>query len=304
MKIQAINTNTSFKGLFTDKSTQNNGNWRMEYQPYSWESNNTGKMANQESFFLVDSKLPDNEKIYTDMYGRKSCKDILGTEFYYEYADGRARKHITEMPSMNREESLRVVDKKLDVFLDQKQDYRRTLESKLTVRDTAAIDAAEKYNFWSRKHQEAYEYSQGFLQKGEGISRMHSAKNCMDQKHNIIQDSLNETNRIAQTYVKLINSIDAVKDSKEKVSKEIKQLEELRKSGRLIDISRRDIKEANIPLKEALKDAASLPKKFLCLPHKLISMQEILKIVNPRNIANGYDNQVISQIENLIKRTI
>ena len=48
MKIQAINTNTNFKGLFTDKSAQNNGNWRMEYQPYSWESNNTGKMANKE----------------------------------------------------------------------------------------------------------------------------------------------------------------------------------------------------------------------------------------------------------------
>ena len=48
MKIQAINTNTNFKGLFTDKSAQNNGNWRMEYRrtagkaiiPEKWQIKN------------------------------------------------------------------------------------------------------------------------------------------------------------------------------------------------------------------------------------------------------------------------
>ena len=39
MKINAIN-NTNFKGLFTNKSSQNGGNWKMEYSPYAWESRN------------------------------------------------------------------------------------------------------------------------------------------------------------------------------------------------------------------------------------------------------------------------
>ena len=39
MKINAIN-NTNFRGLFTDKSSQNGSNWKMEYSPYAWESPN------------------------------------------------------------------------------------------------------------------------------------------------------------------------------------------------------------------------------------------------------------------------
>ena len=91
MKIQAINTNTNFKGLFTDKSAQNNGNWRMEYQPYSWESNNTGKMANKERIDIYANMLPDNEEIYTKNKGyyAETSGDILGTTSYYKTYDGR-----------------------------------------------------------------------------------------------------------------------------------------------------------------------------------------------------------------------
>ena len=64
MKINAIN-NTNFRGLFTDKTAQNGGNWRMEYSPYSWESNNSSKMANKKKIDVYASSLPDNEEIYT-----------------------------------------------------------------------------------------------------------------------------------------------------------------------------------------------------------------------------------------------
>ena len=68
MRIQAINTNTNFKGLFTNKSNENGGNWKMEYQPYSWEKNadgDIGYMANKERVDVYASRLPDNEEIFT-----------------------------------------------------------------------------------------------------------------------------------------------------------------------------------------------------------------------------------------------
>ena len=77
MKINAIN-NTNFKGLFTNKSSQNGGNWRMEYSPYAWESKNgweiDSKMANQSGIDIFGTCLPDNEKIYTEKNGKKSAK--------------------------------------------------------------------------------------------------------------------------------------------------------------------------------------------------------------------------------------
>ena len=119
MKINVI-SNTNFRGLFTDKSAQNGGNWKMEYSPYSWESKNfklDSTMADQGDVDILGTCLPDNEKIYTEQNGRKSAKDILGTEFYYEYDNGKVRKTITEVPAMNRQDSLRVYNSKLEKFL-------------------------------------------------------------------------------------------------------------------------------------------------------------------------------------------
>jgi len=33
-------------------------------------------------------------------------------------------------------------------------------------------------------------------------------------------------------------------------------------------------------------------------------MDEILKIVNPRNLSSGYNNEIMHHIEKLIKRTV
>ena len=136
------------------------------------------------------------------------------------------------------------------------------------------------------------------------MSRMQTARNYMDQNHAVVKNSLDSTADNAKNYIKLMGSIDAVRQTKENGQKEIKQLEELRKSGKLIDISRRDIPNPNEALKQALADIRAAAGKFLCLPHKLMSMDEILKIVNPRNLSSGYDNEIMHHIEKLIKRTV
>lgn len=133
---------------------------------------------------------------------------------------------------------------------------------------------------------------------------MQTARNYMDQNHAVVKNSLDSTADNAKNYIKLMGSIDAIRQTKENGQKEIKQIEELKKSGKLIDISRRDIPNPNEALKQALADIRAAAGKFLCLPHKLMSMDEILKIVNPRNLSSGYNNEIISHVEKLIKRTV
>ena len=293
MKIQAINTNTNFKGLFTDKSAQNNGNWRMEYQPYSWESNNTGKMANKERIDIYANMLPDNEEIYTKNKGyyAETSGDILGTTSYYKTYDGRMRRTIDEMPAMNREDSLKVLDKKLGKFLEQKQELRKELEANFDRQTLAIRSSSDNYNIAS------YELDNTFWTKK-------NIKNNMDNAARELKNNADIMYQNSQNYIKLMGSIDAVRQTKESGQKEIKQLEELRKSGKLIDISRRDIPNPNEALKQALADIRAAAGKFLCLPHKLMSMEEVLKIVNPRNLSSGYNNEIMHHIEKLIKRTV
>ena len=293
MKIQAINTNTNFKGLFTDKSAQNNGNWRMEYQPYSWESNNTGKMANKERIDIYANMLPDNEEIYTKNKGyyAETSGDILGTTSYYKTYDGRMRRTIDEMPSMNREDSLKVLDKKLGKFLEQKQELRKELEANFDRQTLAIRSSSDNYNIAS------YELDNTFWTKK-------NIKNNMDNAARELKNNADIMYQNSQNYIKLMGSIDAVRQTKENGQKEIKQIEELRKSGKLIDISRRDIPNPNEALKQALADIRATAGKFLCLPHKLMSMEEVLKIVNPRNLSSGYNNEIMHHIEKLIKRTV
>ena len=293
MKIQAINTNTNFKGLFTDKSAQNNGNWRMEYQPYSWESNNTGKMANKERIDIYANMLPDNEEIYTKNKGyyAETSGDILGTTSYYKTYDGRMRRTIDEMPAMNREDSLKVLDKKLGKFLEQKQELRKELEANFDRQTLAIRSSSDNYNIAS------YELDNTFWTKK-------NIKNNMDNAARELKNNADIMYQNSQNYIKLMGSIDAVRQTKENGQKEIKQIEELRKSGKLIDISRRDIPNPNEALKQALADIRAAAGKFLCLPHKLMSMEEVLKIVNPRNLSSGYNNEIMHHIEKPIKRTV
>ena len=243
MKINAIN-NTNFRGLFTDKTAQNGGNWRMEYSPYSWESNNSSKMANKKKIDVYASSLPDNEEIYTKFEnGGENSKDILGTESYYKHSDGKMRRTITEVPSMNREESLKVQNKKYDAFLDMKKDEFRRLRGNVT-------DVTEKVdNSITNFRRYADDIPLGFF---AAAYDRRQAVNQMSKEFNTVVDSAKNAYTNFLDYDKLRISADNVRSVQKRNAEEIEKLADLRKSGRLIDISRRDIDEADKPLIESL----------------------------------------------------
>jgi len=297
MKIQAINTN-SFKGLFADKTLYNNGNWRMEYSPYSWESNNTGKMAAKEKIDVFAPTLPDNEEIYTtDKYAYKtaSSKDILGTESYYVTNDGKVRRTITEVPSLNREESLRVLDKKLEKFLKIKQEMRTELEQGFKPAFDSGNSASIEYDSWAREHERGV-FDRSY-NKSEAAAKMNGQKSSLKKA----LDSMYEN---SQKYMQLMGSMDAVRQSRANIQKEANDIAALRSTGRLIDISRRDIVNPNDALQAALQNLKTAAEKHLCLPHKLVSMEEILKIINPKGLLNFSRDEIIRQVETMIKRSI
>ena len=250
-------------------------------------------MANKERIDIYANMLPDNEEIYTKNKGyyAETSGDILGTTSYYKTYDGRMRRTIDEMPAMNREDSLKVLDKKLGKFLEQKQELRKELEANFDRQTLAIRSSSDNYNIAS------YELDNTFWTKK-------NIKNNMDNAARELKNNADIMYQNSQNYIKLMGSIDAVRQTKENGQKEIKQLEELRKSGKLIDISRRDIPNPNEALKQALADIRAAAGKFLCLPHKLMSMEEVLKIVNPRNLSSGYNNEIMHHIEKLIKRTV
>ena len=302
MKIQSINSNTNFRGLFTDKSSQNNGNWLMEYEPYCWECKNTGKMAPKERIDIFAASLPDNEEIflenvnrlnrgYTEHYNEIS-KDIFGTESYYKKSDNTMRSTITERPAMNRENSLGVLYDKLGRFLQMKRESRNSTEIDINKANAGVKKASEDYDIWSN------EFDKGFFsrnQSREEIKSIMSARNCNMKKYS---DTMYNK---AMDYVKLTKSIDSVEALRKSVMAEKKQLEELRKSGKLVDISVGTGENSNAALKQALVDIQSATKKFLCLPNKLVSMQEILRAINPKYLSGGYSEEIIQSIYDIIK---
>ena len=263
MKIQAVNT--SFKGLFTDKSAQNGGNWYMEYRPYSWESNNTGKMAPKAHVDEFASTLPDNEEIFTrGTIHTESSKDILGTESYYKAENGTMRRKITEAPAMNREESLKVLDKKLAAFLELKQATRDSIEASFAPLYTNINQSQRQYENASERYHESF------------FGR-NSAKEVMDQQHsNVMIASLNMYDRVKK-YTKLMGSIDDVNAKRKTIQEKIKLIGDLRESGHLVDISRRDIINPNEALVQTLKNMREAMQKFVCLPNETIPIAAILE---------------------------
>ncbi len=290
MQIQAIN-NTNFKGLFTDRSVQNCGNWLMEYSPYSWESNNTGKMANQTDIDMYASSLPENDKIYTHnlVTRRKSAKDILGTEFYFENADGTMRRTITEVPEMNRENSLRVLDNKLGVFLDKKQVLKTELEKTFNTLNSNIKDQSLKYNNAS------FEYEKGYFDRSDSKSRL---KVNMDKYKSEMAVQAQKMSDNIQKYINLINSIESTKQIKQAGLKELEIINEHKKAGTFIDISRRNIFNPNEALAAACNNMKTISEKVLCLPDRLVSMKSILE-----KLGHNYSaDDVIRIVEKMIAR--
>lgn len=296
MKINAIN-NTNFKGLFTNKSSQNGGNWKMEYSPYAWESRNwynLSKMDIQRDIDIFGTVLPDNEKIYTDKYGRKSAKDILGTEFYYEQ-DGKIRKTITEVPAMNRENSLKVYNRKLQKFLEMKSQKMDAIAEAIRNIPNGFYDMSSKFN------ERADDIKKMYIRR---VYSLEGSSDVMSEQYNKMRNSAMNAVDQFETYKNLNESKDYVKNHIAENDKEIALLSEKRKAGKLIDISRRDIYDPNKKFWEALQNMKEAADKFVALPHKTISVKEILKKIGDGVKKADIPNEAIRYVDYLISNRL
>lgn len=296
MKINAIN-NTNFKGLFTNKSSQNGGNWKMEYSPYAWESRNwynLSKMDIQRDIDIFGTVLPDNEKIYTDKYGRKSAKDILGTEFYYEQ-DGKIRKTITEVPAMNRENSLKVYNRKLQKFLEMKSQKMDAITEAIRNIPNGFYDMSSKFN------ERADDIKKMYIRR---VYSLEGSSDVMSEQYNKMRNSAMNAVDQFETYKNLNESKDYVKNHIAENDKEIALLSEKRKAGKLIDISRRDIYDPNKKFWEALQNMKEAADKFVALPHKTISVKEILKKIGDGVKKADIPNEAIRYVDYLISNRL
>lgn len=280
MKIQAINVN--FKGLFTNKTKENGGNWKMEYSPYSWEMKNEKEfgMAPQTELDVFSKTLPDNEKRYIvenipqgrirsgSTIGRESCEDILGTEFYYrDNVRNSLRKHITEVPAMNLEDSLKVKSRKLEQFLREKIQKQIEIEKSFHHEKQLISDYDDEFEKYSS------DYNEGFLirdrSKDENKSGMKYTHNkLVNVSKTIIEDF--------KKYINLRNCIDSVIKEKSTIALELERLGNARENNNLIDISKRDIYDPNKALWEALQNIKENASKLIALPHKTIAMKELI----------------------------
>ncbi len=296
MKINAIN-NTNFKGLFTNKST--NDNWRMEYSPYSWEQNNTSKMAPKKQFSIYASTLPDNEELFikdNSYYDKEYSKDILGTESYFKNSEtGKIRKTITEVPAMNREDSLIVLNKKLNKFLDLKSKEMSSISKDYEDTKNSTIKSESRFEYFYKDSKEGY--------LNREYSRSTSREVLNEEFYNLRNNVVNLYNNF-NNYIQLRDSADNVKKTILNNQSEIDLLKKLRSDDKLIDISKRDIYDPNKALWNALQDIRKAANKFVCLPHRLISMDEIIRALGTIVKREDISRRAIEYVDVLIKRSI
>lgn len=307
MKIQAINSNMNFKGLFTDKRAQNNGEWKMEYAPYSWERDINGKFgkANQADWNIMNDTLPDNEKIYydnvVDRYsynprGEKHCTDILGTTFYYcDYDKNSLRDRITDVPAMNLEDSLRVRNKKLSIFLRDKLRKQAELESSINQSNSTIRRYSSDFYDYSR------DYNKGFFERSRDKDLN---KEYMADKHNDVMNGVDELNKTTQTYIQLRNSIDNLKAEINQNAHYIDILEESRLNGTLIDISQRWINDPNKALWDALQNIKTATGKMIALPHKTISVNKLIQMLGENIKKSEIADKGIQLVDRMIQHRV
>ena len=305
MKIQAI-TNTDFKGLYTDKSAQNRGNWKIEYQPYSWEKLNMYKFgtASQEEWNILANSLPDNEKHFTetkprkyDWYpkeGRESCRDILGTEFYYhDFETKKMRNVIDHKEALNLEDSLNVLNRKLARFLDLKEEEMKSLEDIFKSDKEIINKHSADFDHYSS------DYDDSFLSrtndKKYNKQKMVEHKNGLKEKADTMFDNI-------QKYIGLRTSSEQVKEKRLNIEQEIALINKAKNSGNLIDISQRVyVYDPNKKLWDALQNIQAVKNKLVALPHRTISVREILNEIGAHIKECDIPEKAIEYIDMLIK---
>jgi hypothetical protein len=291
MKIQPIST--SFRGLFINRTPQGETTKQVYYRPYSWESNNTSKMALKEKVDVAASKLPDNEEIFTDGMERAISEDILGTVSYLRTYYGGHKDDfstIIQEPAMNREESLTVLDKKLNAFLGLKTCSSSGLKNS-SIYFNGDINQAtdEFFNY-------AHDQAKGFMDSMR--SKSANRQGMIEQVERLVGDAKNIYNNFME-YVSLRNSMDTVERQRRDNLDEIKILKEARESGNLIDISRRDVYDPNRPLWNAFNEMKA-EGKIIALPHRTISVKDFLKIMNLKIDAQNIAGKAVHAADFLI----
>ena len=72
----------------------------------------------------------------------------------------------------------------------------------------------------------------------------------------------------------------------------------------MIDISRRDIYDPNKALWQAMQNSKDAVEKYVSLPHKTISVQEILKAIDTKAKNVDIPKLAIQYVDSLIRNRI
>ena len=300
MKIQSVNS-IKFGGVFTDKSYQNNGNWRMEYSPYSWENDNSSRMKHKEKIDIFASTLPDNEEIYkvkSESYYRifESSEDLLGTvSYWHDFKKDDMRKTIVQVPSMDRETSLDVLRKKLEKFMAMKGEYGNKILNDMKENMSKVNESKSFYN------KASVDYDAGFLASQYSKS---TNKSIMDENASKIVDEAQKMYNSSKDYVKLRASMDDLRINIEKTKQEVEKLKDARLNHKLIDISKRDVYDPNKLLWDALQDIRNCYGKLVALPHKTVTVEELISESGVKLTDTKLASKIIKFVDELIAKRI
>lgn len=283
MKINAINNQQTFKGLFIDHSKENNGDWKMEYRPYSWELEE-GKpvMQNKKRIDYQAAKLPDNEEKFFINSGKvEISQDILGTTSYYkcppERNNGEMRSRIDVGLPMNREESLRVYLQKMEIFNKNKHDMLQK-ELKNAV-DFDPVKVAYRYEFMGALSK--YNKDRGFF----GGVKSQNVDN-MAAKTNLLYERAEALYKNAMKYINVNESLSLTNAEISKIREELSLIEKARKENNFIDISNRGLENPDKQLIYYLDEIASSGKpvkeynKLVVFPGCIRWMKDIFSVLH------------------------
>ena len=276
MRIQSIADN-SFRGKYTYGS-DNGGKWWTEYRPYSWENYNNSTAEPKRYIDILSSELPNNDQIYNTKYRnnilhKEVITDIMGTVTSVHNLDNdTTRSDILVRGSMGREESVKVFLEKLQKFLDMKLEHKVNYDKQLDKTFNQIRQLSNDFDEHSK------DFDSGFFAavntKKENKDSMVAVKESIMTKINSIKE---QQGRID----KLNDSIHKVRKQIISLQVELNDIAKARQKSRVIDISRRDIEDADRPLLNALKyDFETLINSVVILPHKTITMQKIFAQMN------------------------
>ena len=308
MRINAINNQRTFKGLFIDRSKENGGNWKMEYRPYSWELED-GKpvMKNKKKINYQAPKLPNNEEnFFINSNNVEVSQDIFGTTSYYkcppERNNGKMRSRIDMGMPMNREESLNVYLKKMEKFNKDKR-------SMLTHELKSPVDFTPVMIAYENEFKDAlsrYNNDRGIFGgvKTENVSNMVN-------KTKLLYERAKELYKNAMRYINVSETIPQTEKEITQIKKELSLIEQAKKDKNYIDISNRSINNADEPLIKYLDEMVLSGKpvseynKLIALPASTRWLKDIFSSLNV-NLNTGLSpstkTKVLEHVRSLIRK--